>query len=89
MADMADDAGIADLIKRWDAAWLVDGRPITNMEMFRLRHHKRDQRWERIVARDCADCRGPEADGSCHKLYGTCVHVQDAERLLWEIEHGY
>ena len=33
-----------ELRTRWDGAWEVDGRPITNVEMVRLIEWKKDER---------------------------------------------
>lgn len=78
---------IQDLLSRWDGAWMVDGRPITNMEMSALRDYHLAIRWDRVQARDCDDCEGPWEDGICRHGCGKCVFVRDAEKLIWRYEH--
>jgi hypothetical protein len=82
-----DSLDVDDLESRRDGA-LIDGRPITNVEMSALTRHKRSQRRERISQRDCDDCVGPMADGGCRKLCGRCVFFEDANRMLWGVTHG-
>lgn len=41
---MADTIDIEDLLSRWDGAWHVDGRPISNVEMSMLSEWKKDER---------------------------------------------
>jgi len=86
---MDQSQGIEDLLEKWDGAYEVDGRVISNIEMMRLTNWSRERRRERIDARDCTDCRGPCDDGSCRMLYGQCVFVSDANRILWESEHAH
>ena len=47
---------ITELLKRWDGAWQVDGRPIKNLEMHMLNQWKKEQRttW-RSVATELPD----------------------------------
>ena len=78
---------IEDLLSRWDGAWLVDGRPVTNMEMTRLSEVVRQERWDRVQRRDCTDCEGPWEDGICRHGCGKCVFVRDAEKLIWRYEN--
>ena len=39
-----NDPGLWDLEDRWDGGWLVDGRPITNVEMWELMHREHDMK---------------------------------------------
>lgn len=80
---------IDDLLSRWDGAWLVDGRPISNTEMDALRNYSLAIRWDRVQRRDCVDCEGPWTDGHCRFNCGRCIFVRDAEREIWRYErHG-
>lgn len=39
---MENTIDIEDLLSRWDSAWLVDGRPVTNVEMSMLSEWKKE-----------------------------------------------
>lgn len=76
-----------ELVPGWDGAWQVDGRPITNCEMYALRQYAVRKREELGAAKECGDCIGPWDDGLCRFGIGRCVFVKDAEKLIWRHEH--
>ena len=77
---------VDDLRKRTDG-FLVDGRPITNEEMWLLREDTLRRREERIARWDCHDCSGPWAEGTCRHGVGRCRFFVEAEKLIWRYEH--
>lgn len=70
--------------EQYEGGFIIDGRPMTNIEMFAMHAWKRKLRDE-VIARDgCCNPAGPASDGGCRMGGGICPLYRDAEKLIYK-----
>jgi len=89
--DLTDEGWVAfgrHVDSRYQRGMMVDGRPITNIEMCALTRFYEHERQQRVRRDGCCCDEGPEKDGHCRNGPGRCALVTKADLIAWKDKHG-
>jgi len=76
-----------DLRTRWDGAWMIDGRPIGNVEMDALSTLSKHELQQLRDSGQCCCEAGPYEDGHCRRGLGRWELFDEAKKILWRADN--